>query len=260
MKFSIITVVYNGEEFIKDCIESVLSQDYKNIEYIVIDGGSTDKTPEIISSFGNSISIFISEKDNGLYYAMNKGITMATGDIIGLLNADDLYYDKDVIKNVADVFAKNDTSAVYGNAVFIKRDDTHKDKIVRYWKSKKMYPGYFEDGEIPHHLSLFIKKDVYKKFGTINTQYNIAADYELMLRFFKVNKVTAFYYDRILTKIRLGGLSNGSIRNIMKGNFEILKAWRNNGLPIPWVCLFIKRPLNKIKQYLFNPFKRQYSS
>ncbi|HRE40198.1 MAG TPA: glycosyltransferase family 2 protein [Ignavibacteria bacterium] len=247
MKFSIITVVYNAEEYIKDCINSVLSQSHPDIEYIIIDGNSKDRTVEIIKSFGNKISKFISENDEGLYYAMNKGISIATGEVIGILNSDDLYYTNDVISIVNKEFEEKKTDAVYGNAVFVSRDNL--DKVVRYWQSKPMYPSFFEDGEIPHHLSLFIKRDIYLKHGFINTDYKISADYEFMLRLFKVKKITSFHLDKTLTKVRLGGISNGSIRNIMKGNFEILKAWRNHGLSIPWKCLFINRPSIKMKQF-----------
>lgn len=247
MKFSIITVVYNAEKYIGECIKSILAQTHKDIEYIIIDGNSTDRTADVIRSFGDKISIFISEKDEGLYYAMNKGISMASGDVIGILNADDLYYSDNVIELVNKEFEKRNVDAVYGNAVFVNRDDL--DKVVRYWQSKPMYPTFFEDGEIPHHLSLFIKKEIYKKYGSINTDYKISADYEFMLRLFKVKKISSFHLDETLTKVRLGGISNGSIRNIMRGNFEILKAWRNHGLSIPWTCLFFKRPAIKMQQF-----------
>lgn len=246
MKISIITVVYNGEKFIADCINSVLSQDFPNIEYIIIDGASTDSTANIIRSFGNKIHKFISEKDAGLYFAMNKGIELATGDVIAILNSDDMYFDSKVISKVATAFEQHNVDAVYGNVVFVKQNNTK--EVVRYWRNKPMYPRYFEDGEIPHHLALFVKKSAYLQFGNLNTTYRIAADHEFMLRLFKVKKASSYFLDQTLTTVRLGGVSNRNAGNVLKGNLEIMRAWKENNLGVPLWCLFVIRPIKKIRQ------------
>jgi glycosyltransferase involved in cell wall biosynthesis len=172
MKISIITVSYNSEATIEFAIKSVLSQTYKNIEYIIVDGGSKDSTPNIVRSFGNRIHVFVSEPDKGIYDAMNKGIRLATGDVIGILNSDDLYADNEVISDVMSGFSQNPSvDMLYGNLVYVKKDDT--DKIVRKWDSRPYYAGFFEAGNVPPHTSLFLKRNVFDIVGVFNLQYKI---------------------------------------------------------------------------------------
>lgn len=247
MKISIITVVYNNEKTIEDAIQSVLQQSYSNIEYVIIDGGSKDNTVNIINKFKDKLAYFISEKDNGLYDAMNKGIKAATGDVIGILNSDDLYQDFDVIKDVMKQF--NDDSELdilYGNLVYVKSDDTS--KVVRNWKSKSYYDNFFENANVPPHPSLFVRKKVYEVTGVFDLEYKIAADYELMLRIFKKYNFNSKYIDRLIVRMRLGGASNGSFSGIMKQNKEVLNAWKKNNLRSPFYLMPL-RVFKKLTQF-----------
>jgi len=245
MKISIITVAYNSGKTIEVAIKSVLSQSYNDLEYIVIDGNSEDNTMDIVRSFGRNISVIVSEPDKGIYDAMNKGISMASGDIIGILNSDDLYHDKDVLADIMAEFSNNpDLDIVYGNILYVQKEDT--DAIVRKWISKPYYHSFFELGNVPPHTSLFVRSRVYKMAGSFHLQYRLAADYEFMLRIFKKYKFTSKYIDRVMVKMRLGGATNKSIRNIFNGNKEILRAWKDNHLPFPVLLM----PLKLIKRVI----------
>lgn len=243
MKISIITVVYNNEKTISCAINSVLSQSYDNIEYIIIDGNSSDNTDNIIKSYGSKIGIYISEKDKGIYDAMNKGINLATGDLVGILNSDDLYNDSDVIKDVVARFSENkNLNILYGDLVYVHSENI--DKIVRTWHSGSYYPKFFENGNVPPHPALFVKRMVYEKGGLFNLDYKLAADYDFMLRIFKKFGTTSEYLPRLMVRMRLGGATNQSFKNIVDGNKEIIKSWKNNGLSVPLFLMplrFFKR-------------------
>lgn len=247
MKVSIITVSYNSAGTIEETIKSVLSQEGADIEYIIIDGGSTDKTLQIIESFKEKIKIIVSEPDSGIYDAMNKGISLASGNVIGVLNSDDIYADNQVIKDVSRQFANNSKlDILYGNLVYVKKDDTN--KIVRTWRSKPYFENFFELGNVPPHPSLFVSSKVYSLAGSFNLQYNLAADYEFMLRIFKKGSFQSKYINRLIVKMRLGGATNKSFRNILNGNKEILKAWVNNGITPPWTLMPL-RVIKRVCQY-----------
>lgn len=248
MKISIITVVYNNNLTISDAINSVLNQNYGDLEYIIIDGGSVDGTIDIIKSFGEKISIFVTEPDTGIYDAMNKGIRLASGEIIGILNSDDFYQDKNVIKDVMDRF-KSDQSVdiVYGNIVYVESNDIR--NVVRNWISKDYYNNFFEHGNVPPHPSLFVKKKIYQKIGLFNIKYEIAADYEFMLRSMKKEGYKSKYIDRLIVRMRLGGTSNKSLKNIYSANKEVYYSWRNNGLKIP-LSFFPNKLFKRLFQYL----------
>jgi glycosyltransferase involved in cell wall biosynthesis len=236
MKISIITVVYNNEKTIKDAMQSVLRQTYKNIEYVIIDGKSKDNTVNLINEYKEKLGYFISEKDNGLYDAMNKGIQATTGDVIGILNSDDLYQDLDVIAAVMERFNDDpELDILYGDLVYVKSDDTS--KVVRNWKSKRYYNNFFEDANVPPHPSLFVRSKVYKEAGLFDLQYKLAADYELMLRMFKKHNFKSKYLNRLIIKMRLGGATNQSFTNIVNQNKEVLKAWKNNDLQAPFYLM-----------------------
>lgn len=248
MKISIITVVYNNEVTIRQAIESVLNQSYPNIEYIIIDGNSKDNTVSIIEEYKNRLGCFITEPDKGLYDAMNKGIQAATGDVIGILNSDDLYQDLDVIMDVMHQF-DNDAKLdiLYGDLVYVKSDDTN--KIVRNWKSKGYYNRFFENANVPPHPSLFVKSKVYNEAGLFDLDYKIAADYEFMLRIFKKYMFNSKYLNRLIVRMRLGGASNASFSNIIKQNIEVLNAWKKNNLKPPFY-LMILRVFKKLVQFI----------
>lgn len=246
MKVSIITISFNAEETISDTIQSVLSQDYSNIEYIVVDGASKDKTVEIIKSFGNKIHQFISESDKGIYDAMNKGISLATGDVIGILNADDIYADEKVISDVVKKIQENNSDSLYADLVYVKREDTN--QITRFWKSGEYEKGNFRKGWMPPHPTFFVKREVYEKFGNFNLKLKSAADYEIMLRFLHKNEISVAYLPRVITKMRVGGQSNFSLKNRIKANKEDRLAWEINGMkPAPF--MFIRKPLSKVGQF-----------
>lgn len=252
MKISIITAVYNCADHIGDCIRSVAHQivpPNMAVEHIVIDGGSTDGTQEVVLSFGDRVAVFVSERDQGVYFAMNKGLERATGDVIAFLNADDMYAHPHVLANIMEQFrASPSADAVYGDVVFVERD--HPTNIFRFWKSVPMYPGYFRDGEVPHHLALFIRREALQKTGMIHTEFRVSADYDLIFRLFQVTKATGLYCNDLCTVQRLGGISNRSVKNILRGNVEILKAWHRHGFGVPIFTLFIRRPLHKIRQII----------
>lgn len=245
MTISIITACYNSEKTIEDTLKSIQSQTYPDIESIVIDNQSKDKTNEIIKKYSDIVSVHISEPDKGIYDAMNKGIALATGDIIGILNSDDFYVDKFVIEKVAKVF-ENQVDSVYGDLVYVNKNDTS--KVVRYWKSKKIFDGIFQQGWYPAHPTFFVKRKMYEKYGYFNLDFQIAADCELMLRFLEKHKISSRYLPEVLVKMRAGGESNKGVVNIIKANIESYYAWKVNGLYINPIR-FLLKPLSKVSQF-----------
>lgn len=248
MNISIITVVYNNKKTILDAILSVHTQTYKNIEHIIVDGGSNDGTLEILKQNRNLFDILISEKDNGLYDAMNKGIKIAKGHIIGILNSDDLYNNSNIINEVMNNFIVDPSlDVIYGDIIYVKYDNIN--VKVRDWKSSVFDNNYFEKGKVPPHPSLFIKKSVYDNVGLFNLVFKIAADYEFMLRLFKMNTYKIKYLPLLIVKMRTGGISNKYTSNIFKQNIEIINAWKINNLKMPYY-FFIYKFINKLKQYI----------
>lgn len=250
MKISIITPTFNSERTVSDTIESIFFQTHKDIEYIIIDGLSRDKTLSIISDYQQKFNIkLISEKDSGLYDAMNKGVKLASGDIVGILNSDDYYYSEEVLGKVNKIFESDPSiSAVYGDILYIDNDD--KNKETRYWKSGKYNEKKLRSGWIIPHPSLFVKREVYCSLDKIfDTSLRLAADYELILRLLKIKKIKVYYSPEILVKMRNGGHSASSLKQRMKGWKELCQAWRINGLKPPF--LFIpRRVLGKLWQYV----------
>lgn len=252
LRISIITVSYNSVDTIKDSINSVLSQDYINIEYIIIDGDSKDGTVDIIESFGNKVDYFISEKDKGIYDAMNKGIKAATGDIIGILNSDDFYPNNSVITNVVKNFKNFDCDSIYGDLVYVKHNNTS--RIVRYWKSEEFSIFKLKRGWMLPHPTFFLKRSLYLKYGLYNTELRSAADYEMILRLLYKYNISVRYIPNILVKMRQGGVSNASLLNRIKANKEDSLSWKINELYQPFF-IRIRKPLIKIKQYFIRPSK-----
>ena len=247
MKISIITVVFNNRDTIANAIDSVLSQTYNNIEYIIIDGKSTDGTLEIINQYGSNINTIVSEKDDGIYDAMNKGLKLATGDVIGILNSDDIYANNSILNEVIIHFINDiDLDILYGDLVYVKNDNIN--KIVRTWTSNAYSCNFFENGGVPPHPSLFVSARVYQKAGYFNLKYRLAADYEFMLRIFKKFNFKIKYLPLVLVNMRLGGATNNSLKNILKGNVEILNSWTENGYKIP-ILLIPKRIFKRLTQF-----------
>ncbi|MCE6987717.1 glycosyltransferase family 2 protein [Dyadobacter sp. CY323] len=245
MKVSILTVVYNGAATIRHCIESVLKQDYSDIEYIIVDGGSTDGTQEIVQSYGSRITRFISEPDSGIYDAMNKGIQLASGDVIGILNADDYYAFPTVISEMAQVMSSGPFDGIYGDLEYVDSHET----VKRKWISGQYEPGAFLNGWMPPHPTFFVKKEAYRNHGQFRLDLGSAADYELMLRFVHKAGVRIGYLPKVLVKMRVGGVSNSTLKNRIAANRNDLKAWEINGLRPRFYTLWLK-PLRKIWQFI----------
>ena len=249
MKISIITATYNSGSTVRDTIESVLNQTYKDIEYIIVDGVSKDNTRDIVCEyeprFEGKMRI-ISEPDKGIYDAMNKGIAMATGDVVGILNSDDFYTNNSILAKIVSVFLKTDElEAVFGNLYFVSPEDTN--IITREWKGSS-YKS-FTTGWHPAHPTFYVKKKVFDDFGIFDTSFDISADFELMLRFIEKHKIKSAYIDDYFVKMRLGGASTGNIKNIIIGNINIIRAFRKNGLSVG-VLYPIKRLMPKIIKLL----------
>lgn len=247
LKISVITITYNSAQTVEQTIQSVLNQSYKNVEYIVVDGESTDATFSIIEKYKNKISNIISEKDNGLYDALNKGIALATGDIIGILHSDDFFVDNNVLQHYANLFTSTNADAVYSDLYYV--DKTNTNNITRKWKSGNYKPNSFLFGWMPPHPTFFVKRELYKKYGNFNLQLTTAADYELMLRFIHKHKIFLAYLPQYSIKMRIGGKSNITIKSRLNANMEDRKAWEINNLKPYFFTLFLK-PLRKVLQFL----------
>jgi glycosyltransferase involved in cell wall biosynthesis len=246
VRVTIITAVINNKIYIEACMKSLLNQTHRNIEYIIIDGGSADGTIEIIKKYENKVTKWISEPDNGIYDALNKGIRLAQGEIIGFLHADDVYANDKVIEKVADIFTKYNVDSCYGDLLYV--DKNNPEKIIRYWKSNPYKEGLFRKGWMPPHPTFFVKRKIYEKYGSFNTDFKIAADYELMLRFLGKYKISTYYIPEVLIKMRIGGASNRSLRNLIIKTTEDYRAWKVNSLNKSLYTIPLKN-LSKIPQF-----------
>lgn len=244
MKISIITVVYNNKDTIQDAMNSVLSQNYDSLEYTIVDGASTDGTVEVIKKavkrYPERNIKFISEKDDGIYDAMNKGIRLAKGDITGILNSDDFYINNDVISTVVNEFMTKNVDSVFADLVYVRVDDL--DKIVRYYSSACFHPKKMAYGWMPAHPTFFAKKKIYEQHGLYKTDYRIAADYELIARFLVKNKVSYSYIPQVLVKMRTGGTSTRNLKSNWILNKEILRACAENGIKTNIIKVLSKYP------------------
>lgn len=252
VRISIITSVRNGASTITDCLRSVARQTVP-AEHIIIDGLSSDGTADIVRRRRTANSIFISERDEGFYDAINKGLKMASGRIIGILNADDFYPDERVLERVAECFSDSTVDSCYGDLVYVDAVETS--KVRRYWKSGPFDRKRFFWGWMPPHPTFFVRRTIYEKYGGFNTSFGTAADYELMIRFLLKYRISTRYIPEVLVKMRMGGMSNASMLARLKANRMDRKAWTTNGLkPYPWTLLF--KPLSKIGQFVAR--KRQH--
>lgn len=245
MKVSIITVCFNAAATLKQTIESVLAQDYADIEYWVIDGGSSDGTQELLASYGSRIH-YISEPDKGIYDAFNKGLARVTGDIVGVIGADDFYPSMDVIHSVVEAFERQDVDSIYGDLQFI---DPVSLKVVRKWKAGNYKRSSWLLGWMPPHPTFYVKRKVYEEFGYFKTHYTCAGDYEFMLRVLYKHSISVAYLPKLLMTMRTGGTSTASWKHRWRANLEDRKAWRENGLK-PYLITVSLKPLRKIIQLL----------
>ena len=246
MKITIITVSFNSEATIKQTIDSVLAQDYPNVEYIVVDGASKDGTVDILKSYGDRIK-YISEKDKGMYDALNKGIALASGDVIGILNADDMLASSTIISTIFTKFKVTGADGVYGNLNYIDAD--HPQKIIRNWVSKQHQIDDFNKGWMPAHPTLYLKKSLFNTYGNYSLNYGTAGDYELMLRFLYRHQIKAVYLNQLIVNMRVGGMSNASIKQRYLAFINDYRAAKNNQISSPLWAILLKK-MGKIGQYL----------
>jgi glycosyltransferase len=252
LKISIITATLNAAETIEDTIKSVLSQDYMNIEHIIVDGGSTDGTLDILTKYQGQISRCISEPDNSIYDAMNKGIKLSNGDIIATLNSDDLYTNDTIVSQMAKFMQSKGLDAAYGDLVYVDRNKTN--QVTRFWQAGEYKRGAFRYGWVIPHPTFFCRKQVFEKYGYFNEKFRVAADFELLLRFVEKHRIKVGYLAKVITKMRTGGKAN-VLRGIIYGNCEIIRSFRLNDLRLsPW--FFIVKPITKISQLFTKPRKR----
>lgn len=240
-----ITVCYNAEAHIGRCIESVIAQNYSNLEYIIIDGGSTDQTLSVIRRYQQYITKIESGPDKGVYDAMNKGILLATGDVVGTLNADDFFASDDILITIGNVFSQENVQIVFGNLNYVNFNET----IIRKWRTKNYIKGIYNWGWMPPHPTFYCKRSLFEELGLYKLDYGTAADYELMLRFMHKTNPDTFYINKVLVKMQRGGLSNRSFSNRLKAWRNDLKAMRDNGIRFPLLTLLMK-PARKILQFL----------
>ena len=244
MRITIITATFNCENTIAYALDSVKNQTYKDIEHIIIDGKSTDNTLNIVKSYSH-ISKVISETDKGIYYALNKGIANANGDIIGFLHADDFFSNNSIIEKIADAFINKNIDVLYGDLQYVASDDTS--KIIRNWRSSDFKISLLKKGWMPPHPTLFASKKLYENFGNFNTNYTISADYDLMLRFL-TKDINTLYLAEIITKMRLGGISNRNINTIIRKSTEDYKIIKKNKIGSFFTLL--NKNTSKLSQFI----------
>ncbi len=253
MKVTIITVTYNSAKFLRDCIDSVVNQSYQNIEHILIDAASTDGTIEIIKEYENKIARWVTEKDNGMYDAINKGMEMATGDVIGILNSDDMLASKEVIASIVNCFEENKVDSLYGDLVYVDQRNTK--KVIRYWKGFPYKRYRFTYGWMPAHPTFYFRRDLLKELGGYESHYFTAADYEFMARYLYRYRISSKYLPMLIVKMRVGGQSNRNISSRLRANRRDYLAMKINNIPFPHIASILK-PLIKLRQYYYTLFQK----
>ncbi|UDQ77219.1 glycosyltransferase [Pectobacterium brasiliense] len=245
MKVSIITATYNSAKTISDTLKSLNAQTYPDIEYIIIDGGSKDNTLSLIKSSCSRVSAIISEPDKGIYDALNKGILSATGDIVGFLHSDDFFSYPDAVKDIVDAMRESNADAVYGDLNYISSTDN--DVVVRKWVSGGFDINKMKLGWMPPHPTFYMKRSCYQRFGSFDLSYRISADYDSLLRYLWIHKVTVKYIPKVIINMRVGGMSNRSLSNMIMKTKEDVKAMKSNKLP--WLSAVAGKNLSKIPQF-----------
>ena len=248
MKISIITVCFNSAATITDTLKSVADQKNVNVEHVLVDGASTDATLQIIKRYAGSAKL-VSEPDLGIYDAMNKGIKLVSGDIIGTLNADDFYMNDNVLEQVGQVFLDPTVEACYGDLVYIRQD--HAGQVVRFWKSTAFKPGLFKLGWMPAHPTFFLRASVYDRLGAFDLNYKIAADFELLFRLIEQDRIKTVYLPKVLVKMRLGGTTNKNMANVATQNMEIISILRNYYADFSVIRFVVCKALNRTAQFYY---------
>lgn len=251
MRISVITVCYNSDKTIADTLRTARLQTYENTEHIIVDGGSQDETLAVVATEVMRKHKLVSEKDNGIYDAMNKGIALVTGDVIGFINADDFYPSPDVLATVAAAFEASGADCCYGDLCYVQQDDVS--KTVRYWRSAPFASGLFGRGWCPPHPTFFVRREVYERLGGFDLSFKIAADVELMARFLEVGHISSYYIPKVLVHMRMGGTTNSSWGNVVKQNLEIRRGFLAMGLGFSWVRFLGHKVFSKALQFVLRP-------
>ncbi|WP_130433479.1 glycosyltransferase family 2 protein [Rivibacter subsaxonicus] len=250
MRITVITVAYNSAATIADTLASVASQSHPDIEHIVIDGGSRDGTVELVRARGGRVARFVSEPDRGIYDAMNKGLALATGELVGFLNSDDVYADPEVLARIAHAMRSPAVDACHGDLVFV--DPTRPDKVVRYWQSRQHERGLCARGWMPAHPTFYARREAYQRHGDYDLSFRIAADFEMCLRLLDVAGLRSAYIPEILVRMRTGGESTRSLANVLKSNREAARACVKHGLP-GGAGFMLRKVVSKLPQLVRRP-------
>ena len=245
IKISVVTAVYNRQQTVGEAIDSVLSQSYSGVELIVIDGASTDGTLAVLETYRPRFDVLLSEPDQGIYDALNKGIELATGDVVGFLHADDIFENSEVLAKIAAAFQDASIDAVYGDLVYVRHDDIG--QVIRYWKSGCYDDDALSRGWMPPHPTFYVRRSVYERLGGFDTRYRIAADYDTILRFLAVGKIRATYIPEVLVRMRAGGISNRSLKTIIRKSCEDINVLRRN--QVGGLVTLIQKNLSKLSQF-----------
>jgi len=246
MRISVITAVFNARDTVGDALDSILAQTYPDVELVVIDGDSSDGTKALLENYRDKVDVFISEPDEGIYDALNKGIRSATGDVVGFLHADDLFADEHVLSKIAAVFSDGLCDATYGDLVYVAKSEP--DKVTRYWQSGDFSRHKLKHGWMPPHPTFYVRRSVYEEYGGFDTSFRIAADYDCMLRFLGRAMVRVAYIPHVMVKMRLGAESNRSLSNIIRKSKEDCRALHNNGVGGLWALVW--KNLSKLPQFV----------
>lgn len=247
LKITVITVCYNSATTIRDTLLAVSQQRYKNFEHLIIDGASTDKTLDIIRQWTGHPLMLTTEPDKGIYDAMNKGLARASGDVIGFLNADDFYADSSVLEKIARAFQDEQAEACFGDLVYVSKDNR---RVVRYWKSRVFVKGDFANGWCPAHPTFYIRKSALERYGIFDRSFQLASDVEFMMRYLEQGGVRAVYIPDVLVRMRVGGATNQSWRNVLQQNKEVLRALKKNVVPFTTLGFAIRKLQNRLWQYI----------
>lgn len=256
MRISIVTVSFNSISTIADTLDSVAQQSHSDIEHVVIDGGSTDGTVDLIRSRGSRVSVFVTEPDAGIYDAMNKGLALANGEAIGFLNSDDFFATPDAVSSIARTLATPTVDVVHGNLVYVRRDDPL--SVLRYWKASQFSPGAFSRAWCPAHPTFYAKRDVLAKTGRFNTSLRVASDLDLMFRILEIQRARSVVIPEVLVKMRAGGVSNSSVAGVFRQNTEVIRSIRSHGLKVNLPVFVAAKIVRRAAQFVARP-KRQMS-
>jgi len=252
---TVITVCFNSEESIKDTLQSIALQTYKNVEHLVVDGASTDRTLEIVRAWEGHPVRLVSEPDEGIYDAMNKGLALASGEVVGFLNSDDFYADSLVLEKISKVFQDESVQASYADLVYVSPDNG---RVVRYWKSKSFVSGDFSRGWCPAHPTFYVRKSVIERLGLFDQSYKLAADVEFMMRYLERGQIRAAYIPHVLVRMRVGGVTNKNWKNIVRQNKEIFTALRKNGIPFSEIWFAANKVLSRLWQFALGRLRRHH--